>query len=164
MNERVLRFNVIKGDAPVGVENRTAFWEQAKAQAALILEEAQEMYDAAQDENLVEMLDGYCDVRYTNDFMEHILDKAGVDIGVAYDQVQMNNDQKYTVVYDFALQSAATYPDGTVTIQETEYEGTTYYTVRDVETGKCLKLLKHVPPQLSLAIPSSTMQMLGKQE
>ena len=163
-NERVLKFNTIVGNRPSGVNDRAAFWQQAKAQAALVLEEAQELYDAAEEENLIEYLDGWCDVRYTNDYVEHLLDAVGVQTGVAYDMVQGNNDFKYSCVEDFILQSQEelyTKQGVDTYISTAEYKGTTYYAIRRSSDDKVLKPLKHTPPQLELTIPSATLSTLS---
>ena len=162
--ERVVKFNTIVGNPPVGLDDKEKFWEQVQAQAKLTLEEAQEQYDWAMKKNLVEVVDGYCDVDYLQTYMSVLLQEVGVNLGCSVDTVCLNNDQKYSLSKDLALQSQAElYTDKGVDtyISEVEYEGDTYYTVRRSSDNKVMKLLKHVPPNIPATIPSGTMKALS---
>ena len=165
--EKVKLFNAVAGNPPIGFESRDGFWEQVQMQARLALEEAQEQYDAAMAEDLIEVVDGAADLNFVQRYMEVLLESVGVMFAVAEDQVSINNLQKMSVNEGFVLQSQEelyTSKGVGTYIDEVNYEGQIYYVVKRKEDGKCLKLLRHAPPNISLTIPSSTMQMLGKQE
>lgn len=152
--ERIIKFNEIAGNAPA-VHDKEAFWEQTQKQAKLILEEAQEQYDAALERDLVEMVDGACDVDYLQTYMDIILQDVGVNLGCSKDTVAMNNDQKYTLNEDFATQSAAALREQGVEcyVHSTEWRGETYYLVKRDSDNKVLKLINHVPPNIRATIP-----------
>lgn len=160
--ERVIKFNEIAGNAPIGLEDKDQFWEQVISQSKLILEEAQEQYDAALAHDLTEMVDGACDVDYLQTYMDILVQESGVNLGCAKDMVAMNNDQKYTLSEDLAVQSAEAQKAKGVEcyVHKTEWRGDTYYLVKRTEDNKVLKLLKHVAPNIRATIPKSTLQIL----
>lgn len=163
-NSKVVKFNTIIGNSPASLEEKEKFWKQATLQAKLILEEAKEQYDACLQRDLVEVVDGACDVRYLQDYMNTLLDNVGVDLEHAFDMVCYNNDQKYTRNYNLALESATSHTiEGGVPseVEEVEYEGDLYYVVKRKSDGKVMKLLGHQPPDIAAAIPSQTAEVLG---
>lgn len=161
--QRVDLFNFLKGNAPVGTYNREDFWKQIQEQAALILEKAKEQYEAAMNFDLVEVIDGFCDVDYLQEYQATLLKAAGVMLECSKDTVSLNNAQKYTVVYEFAVQSAEALKEKgeDVYINEAVYEGQVYYIVNRTSDNKVMKLLKHVPPNIASTIPETTMLALG---
>ena len=86
---RITRFNAIMNNRPnLGADHE--YWSQIRLQAALILEEAKELYEAAMEEDAVGVLDGFLDVRYTNEYMEDILQAGDVDTKKSWDEVQIS--------------------------------------------------------------------------
>lgn len=153
-NYKVTRFNVICGNAPhLGTDFE--YWRQIKQQAARILEEAQELMAAAEDERMQDVLDGFCDVRYTNEYMEDLLVAGEVETKKAWESVCNNNDQKFTTSYTYALESKESLEEkGTECyIDQTQYEGEIYYVCRRNEDNKILKLKHHESPDLSVFVP-----------
>lgn len=164
MRQRSEKFNRIIGNSPVGLKyDADTFWTQTQLQAKLILEEAQEQYDAAMGRDILEVLDGACDVRYLQDFMDALLEEAGIDVACAKDSVCLNNDQKYTIVEEMAKVSQKAQQDNGVEcyIDSTIVDGSKYYTIKRKEDGKVLKFLKHVAPDMSLYVPKHVQEFLG---
>lgn len=152
--KRVTRFNHIVGFQPnMGTERE--YWDQIKLQAKLVLEEAQEMYNAALEENMIEVADGWADVKYLNEYMEDILKAGDVRTDKVFDAVCTNNDSKFTTSYNYAVDSVeALKESGTEAyIEESVYEGEIYYTARRSEDGKVLKLKHHERVDLSQFVP-----------
>lgn len=153
-NQRVTRFNVICGNAPhMGTDYE--YWRQIREQASRILEEAEELYKSAQEEDMQGVLDGFLDVRYTNEYMEDILVAGDVDTKKGWDIVCFNNDQKFTTSYSYAAESKESLEEKGVEcyLDSTNYEGQTYYVVRRSEDNKILKLKFHENPSLEKCIP-----------
>lgn len=153
-NYRVTRFNIISGNgAHMGTDYE--YWQQLKNQAARILEEAQELYAACEDERMQDVLDGFLDVRYTNEYMEDLLIAGDVDTKKGWEAVCNNNDQKFTQSYSYASESKEALENKGVEccIDQTQYEGQIYYVVRRNEDNKILKLRHHESPDLSVYVP-----------
>lgn len=152
--KRVTRFNHIVGFQPnMGTERE--YWDQIKLQAKLVLEEAQEMYNAALEEDMIEVADGWADVKYLNEYMEDILKAGDVRTDKVFDAVCTNNDSKFTTSYNYALDSVESLKENGVEayIEESVYEGEIYYTARRSEDGKVLKLKFHERVDLSQFVP-----------
>ena len=160
--EKINMFNVIVGNPAPTLDDIDEFWEKVQLQSKLILEEAQEQYDAAMNKNIVEVVDGWGDVEYLQTWQEEILKNVGVLTQCALDAICLNNLQKFTKVKGFAEDSkTALIEDGVECyIQETVFEGETYYTVRRKSDGKVQKLLRHVPPNIPSVIDSNTLKVL----
>lgn len=153
-NYRVTRFNHIAGNTPhLGADYE--YWQQIKNQASRVLEEAQELYDAAQAEDMIGVVDGFADVRYTNEYVEDLLIAGEVETKKAWDAVCNNNDQKFTTSYTYASESkeALEQLDVDCYLDSTTYEGTLYYVIRRVHDNKILKLKHHESPDLSIFVP-----------
>lgn len=149
-NSRVTRFNVICGNAPhMGTDYE--YWKQIKNQAKRVLEEAQELYDNAEAENILGVLDGWADVKYTNEYMEDLLVAGEVNTKKAWDAVCDNNDQKFTTSYTYAKESQDLLESNGVEcyIDSITYEGTLYYAVKDIAENKVRKLLHHESPDIA---------------
>lgn len=153
-NYRVTRFNHIAGNTPhLGADYE--YWQQIKNQASRVLEEAQELFDCAMAEDMIGVVDGFADVRYTNEYVEDLLIAGEVETKKAWDAVCNNNDQKFTTSYTYACDSkeALEHQDVDCYLDSTTYEGTLYYVIRRVHDNKILKLKHHDSPDLSLFVP-----------
>lgn len=153
-NQRVTRFNVICGNAPhMGTDYE--YWRQLREQAERIYEEALELKEAAWREDMQAVLDGFLDVKYTNEYMEDLLVAGDVDTKKGWDIVCFNNDQKFTTSYSYAAESKEALEEKGVGcyLDSTNYEGQTYYVVRRSEDNKILKLKYHESPSLEKCIP-----------
>ena len=152
--ELVKRFNVVCGNSP-SQGDLWEVWKQLKQQAALVKEEALETFEASQEEDIQELIDGWADVWYVNTYLGQLLEAFGVDIKGVKDVVCANNAQKYTTSYTYAKESQEALEEkGTECyIETTVYEGETYYTVRRNEDNKVMKLKHHERPDLSVFVP-----------
>ena len=159
----VEEFNYVKGTPPVDISKSDDWWEQVQNQARLALEEAQEQYDAALSKDLVELVDGACDIKYTQDYVRTILKHSGVDMDLAYEEVCKNNRGKYTTSKELAeksryrlLKEAHVNCD----IHSVEVYGLTYYVVKRHWDGKVMKLEGHQSPDIKKAIPEHLLEAL----
>ena len=164
MNSNVTRFNHVVGNPPVGFSSKEEFWNQIKLQAELILEEAQELLDAANARDIVEVIDGSTDVWYLREYMDNLLEAVDVDTMLAEELVCNNNNQKFTTSPEYASASAQEYEIGTVYVRETNYNGVKYYTVNRNSDGKVMKLLDHEKPDLEILIGEELKNFLKEGE
>lgn len=150
----VKAFNVIAGNGVVQGE-LWEVWKQLKQQAALVKEEALETFEASQEEDIQELIDGWADVWYVNTYLGQLLEAFGVDTKGVKDVVCANNAQKYTTSYTYAKESQEALEEKGIEcyIETTVYEGETYYTVRRNEDNKVQKLKYHIRPELDKYIP-----------
>jgi NTP pyrophosphatase (non-canonical NTP hydrolase) len=138
-DSRVERFNVITGKAPS--KDIKELYKQIENQCTYLLEEVEETMKAAQEEDMVEVLDGVADVKYVASQLQTLLESVGVDFDGAFSAVCENNDLKFTTLFGVA-DNWAVYHDKSgkdVYISSVEYEGVNYYTVCDYHTNKTLK-------------------------
>lgn len=70
------------------------FDRAVELQAKLVLEEAQETFEASEVSDYTELLDGVCDVMFTLSQLINLLEKAGFDFESAYQAVIDNNNKK----------------------------------------------------------------------
>lgn len=153
-NARVTRFNYICSNAPhMGADYE--YWKQLKNQAKRVYEEAKELLEAAESEDMLGVLDGFCDVRYTNEYMEDLLIAGDVNTKKAWEDVCNNNDQKFTTSYTYAKESQEKLEQEGVEcyIDSVTYEGTTYYAVKDYAENKVRKLKFHESPNIAQYVP-----------
>ena len=152
--ELVKRFNVVCGNSP-SQGSLYDVWKQLKQQAALVKEEALETFEASQEEDIQELIDGWADTWFVNTYLGQLLEAFGVDTKGVKDVVCANNAQKYTTSYTYAKESQEALEEkGTdCYIETTVYGGETYYTVRRNEDNKVMKLKHHERPDLSVFVP-----------
>jgi hypothetical protein len=131
------------------------YWQQLKNQAKRVYEEAKELLEAVEAEDMQQVLDGFLDVRYTNEYMEDLLVAGEVDTKKSWESVCNNNDQKFTTSYTYAMESKEALEAKGVEcyVDQTQYEGEIYYVCRRDEDNKVLKLKHHESPDLSLFVP-----------
>lgn len=168
VKESVKKFNHIKGTPPVSIDGDVgAFWKSVQQQAALVLEEAKEQYEAAMNKDIIDVVDGAADVAYTQTFMDVMLEEVGVDLSKAKSLVCENNDQKFTLDQVFARRSATSYllhnPGEQAYVDEAWYDGLFYYVVKRKSDDKVLKLIGHQSPDIRESIPEETFKFVGEQ-
>jgi len=167
VKESVKRFNFTIGNPPISIDgDKEDFWRSIQQQAALVLEEAKEQYEAAMNRDIVEVVDGAADVAYTQAYMDVMLEEIGVDLNKAKDLVCENNDQKITLDEVFARRSATKQlldnPDDQFYVDETWYNGLSYFVVKRKSDGKVMKLIGHQSPDIKEAIPEETFEFVGE--
>lgn len=147
--KEVVKFNYGINNVPA-MGDQYEVWQQLKLQAKLILEEAEELVTACDEENMTETLDAYCDIQYLNTWLEHLLYSFGCETKKALSSVCENNTSKITTSYTYALMSKEVLEEsGTECfIDQTVYEGETLYCVKRSSDGKVMKLADHKRPDL----------------
>lgn len=165
VKESVKRFNCIKGTPPISIDgDKEDFWRSIQKQAALVLEEAKEQYEAAMNRDIVEVVDGAADVAYTQAYMDVMLEEVGIDLSLAKSLVCDNNDQKITTDEKFAKKSAIKHLENAIPcrVEESWYDRMFYYVVKRIQDGKVMKLIGHQSPNIKEAIPEETFKFVGE--
>lgn len=138
-DSRVERFNAITGKAPS--KDLKELYKQIENQCTYLLEEVKETLKAAQESDVVEVLDGVCDVKYVASQLQTLVESIGVDFEGAFSEVCDNNDKKVATSYIEACgwESYHMKLGKDVYISQVKYEGEDYFTVCDSKTNKTLK-------------------------
>lgn len=151
----VTKFNHLTGNNPsMGTE--AEYWTQLKHQISRVYEEAKEMYEAAQEEDLNGVVDGWADVMYTNEYVEDLLQAYGVNTKGVWQSVCDNNNTKFTQSYTYAAESKEALEEQGVDcyVEEVVFEGELWYCVKDTAENKVRKLKHHVSPSLEEFLPN----------
>ncbi len=148
--KEVVRFNYGINNAP-SMGDQYEVWKQLKLQAKLLLEEVNELVEAAEQEDMLETLDAYCDIEYLSTWLEHLLYSFGNETKKAFGEVCQNNSSKITTSYSYASLSKELIEETTGVecyIDSTTFEGELLYTVKRSSDGKVMKLANHERPDL----------------
>jgi hypothetical protein len=152
--KRVIDFNTkagVKDEEPFTME----WWKAIDLQAKLSVEEAEEAYDAAQREDVTEVLDGCIDSLVINFKLAQMLQAAGCDVIGAFDAVCNNNDSKVFSSYYEAVEAKEQLEerdDQEYSIETAICNGMPYYSVRRFD-GKIMKKVGFVPVSLDEFVP-----------
>lgn len=134
-------FNNVCGNTPS--DDPKEVLKQIANQCTFLVEEVLEMKEAALAGDWTEVIDAHADIRFVRDYLDDLCQSVGLNTSKAFRKVCENNAQKYSTSKELVLQwqteKAASYPELETYIVETEYEGTTYYTLRRVDDGKVVK-------------------------
>lgn len=151
--ESVKRFNCVAGNKP-SQGDLWEVWKQLKLQGNLVKEEALEVVEACDSEDFANLIKEVMDVKYVLTYMEQLLDAFGVDTVESFNQVCNNNEQKLTQSYLYACDSKEALEEKGIScyIEETVYNGETWYTIRD-QSGKVRKLKHYESCDLSKYVP-----------
>mgnify|MGYP003595148931 CR=1 FL=1 len=136
----VTKFNVLAGGAPsMGCDYE--YVQQIKNQAKRVYEEVLELMQACEEESFTGILDAFCDIRYTNEYLEDLLKAGDVQTEKAWLAVCENNLSKFTTSYTYAADSKEYYEEKGVEcyIESTAYDGETYFCIKRSEDNKVLK-------------------------
>lgn len=150
--EEVKRWNEVMQNAPGSDDLETI--GKILRQSGFLIEEAKEVKDGAELCNVREMLDGHLDTRFVNDQIGVYLEALGVDLEGAWAEVCRSNDSKFSNDLDMMYKSQAHYYQNkgvSALIVESPIKGT--YVLKNVETGKIMKPLCFVEPDLRPFIP-----------
>ena len=154
MYKRVIDFNTkagVKDEEPFTME----WWKAIDLQTKLSVEEAQEAYDAAQREDVTEVLDGCIDSLVINFKLAQMLQAAGCDVIGAFEAVCSNNDSKVFSSYYEAVEAKEQLEerdDQEYSIETAICNGLPYYSVRRFD-GKIMKRVGFVPVSLDEFVP-----------
>lgn len=152
--KRVVAFNTkagVKDEEPFTME----WWKAIDLQTKLSVEEATEGYDAAQREDITEVLDGCVDSLVINFKLAQMLEAAGCDVIGAFEAVCDNNDSKVFNSFYEAVEEKDKLEerdDQEYTIETSVYNGMPYYSVRRFD-GKIMKRVGFVPVNLDKFVP-----------
>ena len=152
--KRVIDFNTkagVKDEEPFTME----WWKAIDLQTKLSVEEAQEAYDAAQREDVTEVLDGCIDSLVINFKLAQMLQAAGCDVIGAFEAVCSNNDSKVFSSYYEAVEAKEQLEerdDQEYSIETAICNGLPYYSVRRFD-GKIMKRVGFVPVSLDEFVP-----------
>ena len=152
-DSRVERFNVITGKAPSKDINE--LYKQIENQCTYLLEEVKETLKAAQEKNVVEVVDGICDVKYVASQLQTLIESTSVDFESSFSEVCYNNDLKFTDSYVKACswESYQQTVGKDVYISKVDYNSKLYFTVCDAKTNKTLKFENFPKVDLTPFIP-----------
>jgi len=144
--ERVAEWNYRCNKEPllVGTEE---YWDALELQLLRIQEELKETMKAVHDRDLVELLDGGCDLDVTVSGLNYL---SGLEYQKAINRVLSNNDVKYTTEIAYAIEASNKYTaDGEdCEVQSVQDNGEIYFSVHRTSDNKIMKLLNH--PKVSL--------------
>lgn len=152
--KRVIAFNTkagVKDEEPFTME----WWKAIDLQTKLSVEEAEEAYDAAQREDITEVLDGCIDSLVINFKLAQMLQAAGCDVIGAFEAVCSNNDSKVFSSYYEAVEAKEKLEerdDQEYSIETAICNGMPYYSVRRFD-GKIMKKVGFIPVELDKFIP-----------
>lgn len=152
--KRVIDFNTkagVKDEEPFTME----WWKAIDLQTKLSVEEAQEAYDAAQREDITEVLDGCIDSLVINFKLAQMLQAAGCDVIGAFEAVCDNNDSKVFSSYYEAVEAKEQLEerdDQEYSIETAICNGVPFYSVRRFD-GKIMKKVGFVPVSLDEFVP-----------
>ena len=150
-NSRVTRFNFAVGNEP----QVDSFFEQAGKQASYLLEEVNELIEAINNRDMVEVLDAVVDIWYIREYLDDLLTEQGVKINPAKTKVCDNNDTKFSTSRALIALAVDHYKAKGIEcyIAEVEYEGDMFYTCRRLSDDKVMKPTTFEPVDLKSCVP-----------
>lgn len=108
--EQILKANIIAGNITNEFHEKTV--DGILSQIEFCIEETEETYDAFQNNDAVELLDGACDMFVTVCGLLQRLEAAGFNVQKALARVNENNLSKFPSEFDFQ-QNPDKQPEGT---------------------------------------------------
>jgi len=128
--------------------------EGVKPLVPLLQEELNELDTALQANDVQEVLDACVDLKYFITQLEIWLEQAGVDVQEADELVCLNNELKYTTVWDQAAEWGESVGFCKVFIDENvDEDGITQYCIKDNVTHKVKKFKDFPQVDLSPCVP-----------
>ena len=163
MKNAVRKFNTIAGKLDANeLNNKGKMWEALESAAKPVLEEAEEMLEAAKNRDIIEYLDGLVDIKYTEAHSQLLLEMLGVDVVSAGEEVCKNNNLKFFTSLDEAKETAEYYDmqGQDCYVESVNYEGESLLVVKRIEDNKVMKPVNHPSPDIGAFIPDSACQLL----
>lgn len=159
--EEVRRWNEVMLNAPVKGDGEQSDIEniaKIRRQAGFVVEEANEILDGADSNDVIEMLDGHLDTRFVNDQVGVYLEALGIDLVGAWGEVCRSNNSKFSTNLDLMLASAEDLTkqvgDEVVVQKAPSAEGQpTTYILKRLSNGKIMKPSCFSEPNLRPFIP-----------
>lgn len=163
MKESVRKFNTIAGKLDANeLNNKDKMWEALESAAKRVLEEAEEMLEAAKNRDINEYLDGLVDIKYTEAHSQLLLEMLGVDVVSAGEEVCKNNNLKFFTSLSEAKATAEYYDmqGQDCYLEGVNYEGESLLVVKRVEDNKVMKPVNHPSPDIGVFIPDNAKHLL----
>ena len=160
----VEKFNTVCGNPPKTVDNtKEEIWKQLSNQSNILKEEMNELLDACDAEDIVEVLDAVVDMYFVLDYFPTIFKSLGIDFAGASYAVDENNATKFSRSLELITKSAKAHNDnGNPCYTEgVKYGGDYYYVVKRVSDNKVQKPVDFVPVDLKPCIPEDVMLKLS---
>lgn len=152
--KEVKNWNNIMGNAPS--ENHQETIVKLKRQVKFVVEEALEMQEAADEDDIIEILDALQDIRFVSDQVAVYLESLGIDLEGSWNEVVRSNNSKFTddpFVITSSQRSFANVGIPTDIEQTFDSEGKIVYIIKRRKDGKVLKPLCFTQPNLKPFVP-----------
>lgn len=152
--KEVKNWNNIMGNSPS--ENHQETIVKLKRQIKFVVEEALEMQEAADEDDIIEILDALQDLRFVSDQIAVYLESLGIDLEGSWKEVVRSNNSKFTDDPFVATSSQRSFTNVGIptNIEQTfDSEGKMVYIIKRLEDGKVLKPLCFTQPNLKPFVP-----------
>lgn len=152
--KEVKNWNSIMGNSPSNNPQETIV--KLKRQIKFVVEEALEMQEAADEDDIIEILDALQDLRFVSDQIAVYLESLGIDLEGSWNEVVRSNNSKFTDDPFVITSSQRHYLDkGICTQVEQTFDskGKMVYIIKRQEDGKVLKPLCFTQPNLKPFVP-----------
>lgn len=152
--KEVKNWNSIMGNSPSNNPQETIV--KLKRQIKFVVEEALEMQEAADEDDIIEILDALQDIRFVSDQVAVYLESLGIDLEGSWNEVVRSNNSKFTddpFVITSSQRSFANVGIPTDIEQTFDSEGKIVYIIKRRKDGKVLKPLCFTQPNLKPFVP-----------
>lgn len=153
-SQEVKNWNFIFGNSPEK-GNPTGTLRKMLRQIPFVVEEAQEMQDAADTgPDIVEVLDALHDLRFVSDQIAVYLESLGVDLEGSWKEVCRSNNSKYSYDEEALKDDLTKYEPGFAAVHhEEDLEGNRVYVLKRSSDFKIMKPSCFSEPDLLPFIP-----------
>ena len=152
-SENVRLWNNRMGNGPVMVKvDKKETLKKMFRQISFVLEEAKEMFDAAEENDIVEILDAHLDLKFVNDQIGVYLEALGVNVKAAWDEVCYSNDTKFTNDPNESREGCEL-----VLVEGTGEKCPPLFLLKRISDGKIMKPSCFVEPDLVEYIPKDLL-------
>lgn len=152
--KEVKNWNNIMSNGPSTNSQETIV--KLKRQIKFVVEEALEMQEAADEDDIIEILDALQDLRFVSDQVAVYLESLGIDLEGSWNEVVRSNNSKFTedpFVITSSQRSFTNVGIPTNIEQTFDSEGKLVYIIKRLEDGKVLKPLCFTQPNLKPFVP-----------
>lgn len=152
--KEVKNWNTTMGNSPSNNPQETIV--KLKRQIKFIVEEALEMQEAADEDDIIEILDALQDLRFVSDQVAVYLESLGIDLEGSWKEVVRSNNSKFTddpFIITSSQRSFTNVGISTDIEQTFDSEGKIVYIIKRRKDGKVLKPLCFTKPDLKPFVP-----------
>lgn len=154
-NEKVYNWNVVMGNFSPSMD-KSIILARLKNQVSFAVEEVNEMVEAMESLDIVEVLDACMDLKFINDQVAVYLESLGIDLEGSWNEVVRSNNSKFTddpFVITSSQRSFTNVGIPTDIEQTFDSEGKIVYIIKRRKDGKVLKPLCFTQPNLKPFVP-----------